>query len=326
VNVSAPADLDRPGSADPHDHGVAFYRGEAEVVAEVAAFVAGGLAAGGGAVVVATASHREAIDAALERHGHDAASARADGRYTALDAAETLAEFMSTGGPDAARFEAVIGDVIDGAAADGRPVRVFGEMVALLWDEGNVTGALELESLWNELATGREFSLLCAYPSAALGSASLHDANEVCRLHSQVRSLAIGATSTTHRDAANASEVFVATAASVREARLFVTGVLGSWGATEFVEDAALIVAELTANAVKHAASAFRVAVHRTGARVRIAVEDSGAGHPKPRAAGPNDPTGRGLALVARLADEWGWDSLPAGKSVWAELAERPIR
>ncbi|MDT5013564.1 MAG: hypothetical protein QOH57_5181 [Mycobacterium sp.] len=321
--MSAPADLDRAGSADPHDHGVAFYRGEAEVVAEVAAFVAGGLAAGGGVVVVATASHREAIDAALEGHGHDAVAARADGRYTALDAAETLAEFMSDGSPDGARFEAVIGDVLDGAAADGRAVRVFGEMVALLWDDGNVAGALELESLWNQLATGREFSLLCGYPSAALGSASLHDANEVCRLHSQVRSLASRATSTTHHDVATASEVFVATPSSVREARQFVTGVLGSWRATEFVEDAALIVSELTANAIRHAASAFRVTAHRTDARVRIAVEDSGGGRPEPRAPGPHDPTGRGLALVARLANEWGWDPLPAGKSVWADLLAR---
>lgn len=48
-------------------------------------------------------------------------------------------------------------------------VRAYGEMVALLWDEGNATGALRLEELWDELQRETEFSLLCAYPEDALG-------------------------------------------------------------------------------------------------------------------------------------------------------------
>jgi hypothetical protein len=42
-------------------------------------------------------------------------------------------------------------------------VRGYGEMVDLLWKEGNTDGAIALEKLWNELAHQYSFSLLCAY-------------------------------------------------------------------------------------------------------------------------------------------------------------------
>jgi hypothetical protein len=44
-------------------------------------------------------------------------------------------------------------------------VRVFGEMVALLWADGDRNGALVLEELWNDLTRRMSFPLLCAYPA-----------------------------------------------------------------------------------------------------------------------------------------------------------------
>ena len=46
-----------------------------------------------------------------------------------------------------------------------QPVCVFGEMVWLLWDAGQVNAAIEVETLWNELGHQYPFSLLCAYPA-----------------------------------------------------------------------------------------------------------------------------------------------------------------
>jgi hypothetical protein len=48
----------------------------------------------------------------------------------------------------------------------GSAVRAFGEEVALLWSQGNVPGAIALESLWNDVVDHQRFSLLCAYPRA----------------------------------------------------------------------------------------------------------------------------------------------------------------
>jgi two-component sensor histidine kinase len=94
--------------------------------------------------------------------------------------------------------------------------------------------------------------------------------------------------------------------------------------APQTVDDVALVATELAANAVTHAASAFRVSLSRNASHVRIAVEDAAAAYPRPRSAGPNDTSGRGLALVQVLAERWGCDPMPTGKTVWAELALDP--
>jgi PAS domain S-box-containing protein len=115
----------------------------------------------------------------------------AQGRYLALDAAETLAKFMITGQPDQERFTSVIGEVVERArkAAGHERARVaaFGEMVALLWAEGKRDAAIRLEQLWNSLAETHAFSLHCAYPMKGF---SRRDHSEpflqICAEHSSV--------------------------------------------------------------------------------------------------------------------------------------------
>src|SRR5215470_7992970 len=102
-----------------------------------ATYIGGGLMAGEACVVVATPAHRAALEQRLTAEGVDLEAAQARGEYVALDAAATLARFLVDGAPNSKQFEAVIGPVIT-AAAQGeegqqRRVRVFGEMVALLW-------------------------------------------------------------------------------------------------------------------------------------------------------------------------------------------------
>ncbi|MDX6231796.1 MAG: hypothetical protein QOH68_764, partial [Nocardioidaceae bacterium] len=160
----------------PHDHVVNLYDDEADVIAAVCSYLAEGLAAGEAAVVVATESHRQAFDAGLHERGIDPEAARASGQYRCLDAAATLSLFMVDGTPDPASFVRVIGGLVTEASAGGRAVRAFGEMVALLWDDGNVVGAIELESLWNELGREYAFSLYCAYPMAMLNGSDDLDA------------------------------------------------------------------------------------------------------------------------------------------------------
>ena len=87
---------------------------------------------------------------------------------------------MVAGKPDPMLFETTIGSILEWAARGGRRVRVFGEMVAVLWAAGNVTGALALETLWNDMASNRQFFLLCAYPQVLLAEAPLGDVNAMC--------------------------------------------------------------------------------------------------------------------------------------------------
>ena len=318
---------DTVGLAAPHDHGVRFYDHDNHLVAEFVGFVLDGLADGDRVVVVATAEHRDALDEALVQAGTDPVWARCSGRYVALDASETLARFMVNGAPDPRAFLRTVAPVLDAAAADGTPLRLFGEMVGLLWSYGNAVGALELETLWNRIAVDRHFQLRCGYPASILSGSSLDLTRRLCALHSDV--LAPRSYSTLDPEVSAStpvvtSSVFLPVPAAVPPARRFVTGVLTAWGRDDLVDDAALIASELATNAVKHATSPFRVAVQCGPAHVRIAVEDLGRTRPHPHAVDSEDQSGRGLTIIQQLAHRWGCDVLPVGKVIWAELADSP--
>ncbi|MGH3813135.1 MAG: MEDS domain-containing protein [Pseudonocardiaceae bacterium] len=170
-----------------HSHFVGFYETEAFLVDSVRDFLAPGLVTGDAAIVVATDAHRNSFDRALMEAGIELAQAHRCGRYIALDASETLAKFMVDGMPDAARFRAVIGQLVSRAAESARDVRIYGEMVAVLWDQGNVAAAIALEDLWNDLAARHPFSLFCAYPMRAFDTdANAEGFRRICRQHSRV--------------------------------------------------------------------------------------------------------------------------------------------
>ncbi len=82
-----------------------------------------------------------------------------------------------------------------------------------------------------------------------------------------------------------------------------------------------LCVSELAANCVLHAATSFTVTITRTDC-VRIEVTDSGPGSAEPRTPDDRHPHGRGLRIIAALADEWGVLPTPIapGKTVWLKF------
>jgi diguanylate cyclase (GGDEF)-like protein len=170
-----------------HDHLVEFYETEAFLVDTVCRFLVPALRDGDAAIVIAAPDHRDAFEAALEDAGIDVEAAVREGRYLGFDARDVLSRFMVGGSPDAERFGATIGAVMDRAGAGGRAIRAYGEMVALLWDDGDVASALALEDLWNDLGEVRAFELLCAYPMRAFedpGSAAAFA--RVCAQHTKV--------------------------------------------------------------------------------------------------------------------------------------------
>ncbi|HEV7804187.1 MAG TPA: diguanylate cyclase [Solirubrobacteraceae bacterium] len=170
-----------------HDHAVEFYETEAFLVDTVSGFLVPALRDGDAAIVVATADHRRAFERALEDAGIDVAAAVRDGRFLVFDARAVLARFMRDGAPDATLFRGAIGDVMERASQGGRALRVYGEMVALLWDDGDTAAALALEDLWNDLAHVRAFSLLCAYPMRSFDDeASAAAFARICEQHTTV--------------------------------------------------------------------------------------------------------------------------------------------
>ncbi|MCA1828266.1 MAG: MEDS domain-containing protein, partial [Myxococcales bacterium] len=178
--------LDTPGE---RDHIVRFYQDEEFLFEAVAHFVSSGLAAGEPVLLVATEAHRDAFTQRLRRNGVVVDAALASGQMILLDAHETLMRFMVGDEPKWDRFAATLAPVLDGCrmARPGTRVRVFGEMVDLLWRAGNRVAAIRLEEFWNELARQQSFTLLCAYQMGNFympGDGELFD--EVCARHSHV--------------------------------------------------------------------------------------------------------------------------------------------
>ena len=169
------------------DHFVQFYEADSFLLNSLSGFIGKAITSGDAALVIATDAHRKSLDELLTSNGVDPAGARERGQYLALDAAETLAKFMENGSPEPQRFNQVIGNVIE-SVTDGRNnVRAFGEMVAILWAEGNYSAALKLEELWNALQKNYSFSLFCAYPMNGFsGERFVDQLSGVCTAHSRV--------------------------------------------------------------------------------------------------------------------------------------------
>lgn len=149
-------------------HVVQFYDKESVLLETLVEFAGSAIKANDSAVIVATKPHRDKLAQLLKATRVDLESAIAEGRFVAVDAADTLALFCQNGLVDGPRFKQVVGELLDKAAAAARGkqrrLAVFGEMVGLLWKQRNHAGVVRLEQLWNELAMTRTFTLLCAYP------------------------------------------------------------------------------------------------------------------------------------------------------------------
>jgi PAS domain S-box-containing protein len=169
------------------EHFVQFYENDAYLVESVSGFVGIALREGDCSVVIATPEHRHALQRKLIACGVEVTEAEKSGRFVSLDAAETLSRFMVGREPHPRRFDETVGRVIEQMAERGSHCHAFGEMVALLWAEGNRNGAIALEQLWNNLLKHHRFALFCAYPISGFAQdAHTDDFQGICSCHSRV--------------------------------------------------------------------------------------------------------------------------------------------
>src|SRR5262245_51819891 len=103
-------------------------------------FVRDGATRGDPVVVIASSKHRESLTAALRHEGLDVDGWVRIGQLVFLDARNTLSTFIVGGMPDEKSFNKQVGGIIEKARTrrPGATVRVFGEMIDLLWRDGNL--------------------------------------------------------------------------------------------------------------------------------------------------------------------------------------------
>ncbi|SES44749.1 PAS domain S-box-containing protein [Streptomyces sp. yr375] len=107
---------------------------------------------------------------------------------------------------------------------------------------------------------------------------------------------------------------------AVAGARKAAGGQLAAWGLTEAEFTTELIVSELVTNAIRYGADPIVLRLIRDATLI-CEVSDGSGTAPHLRRARVFDEGGRGLLLVAQLAERWGTRQTPTGKTIWTEQA-----
>ena len=177
---------DRSVPTPARHHAVRFYENDKSLAHIVAKFLSDGLAAGSPAIVVATPAQRGAFVRELAVRSLDVVQLQRSDDLILLDAQDTLATFMTNGKPVAEEFTNSMCEIIRRACRGraNRTVRIYGQMVDLLWKGGEKEAAIRLEMLWNQLANTEAFSLLCGYAMGHFYKDAHFD--EICRHHTHV--------------------------------------------------------------------------------------------------------------------------------------------
>lgn len=176
-----------------HFHAVRFYEDSQSLACVVARFIIEGLSADAPAIIITTPEHRDVILEALAR-SVDVERLTRQGDLVALDAEEALEELMVDGMPAREPFEEIVLPLIDKAVGSRKDcvVRLYGDMVDVLWKRGREAAAIRLEVVWNQLSGKRNVSTLCGY---SIGNLYREGSFErICREHTHTVSPAGAAT------------------------------------------------------------------------------------------------------------------------------------
>ena len=166
---------------DSVSHRVQFYVSDEFLARHVAEFLRPGLSAGVRALAIATTKHRALFEGEL---GEQASALETTGQLIWIDAHQLLDRFLVDGWPDAKLFDAALAPLVD--AVPG-PMVAYGEMVDVLFEQGNPEASIRLEELWNGFLASRHVSLLCAHSMRSFGDARQSALfRAVCDRHSHV--------------------------------------------------------------------------------------------------------------------------------------------
>ena len=177
--------------AEPGENGhiVQLYQDDDFYGEAISHFAAEGLARGESIILVATGPHWKNISARLAGKGFDLEALFRQGQLTLLDADTTLPTFMAGNLPDGDIFKPLAKQAIDKARAGGKfpRVRWWGEMVNVLYVEGNARGSNRLEEFFDEVAHEESVAIFCSFLMDKFDPDIYSEAfGDVCRTHSHV--------------------------------------------------------------------------------------------------------------------------------------------
>jgi KaiC/GvpD/RAD55 family RecA-like ATPase len=179
--------LDLPQPMNACSHLAEFFSGDERLVERVADFLQEGFETGSTCIAVLTSHHRARVDAVLATRGFISDELVADYRYIVIDAPTALNSIRSGGGFNVEEFHRSFGQLISLAASGGKQVRIVGEMVTLLAEQGEADAVIQLEELWNDLSRVHSFTLYCVYADdVCKRSLGQRERNQISTLHSRI--------------------------------------------------------------------------------------------------------------------------------------------
>lgn len=176
-------------------HVVHFYEAPDARDRAVVEWVLPTLRNGGGALLVCTPSNAARVRAGLCDAGLDVEDLERHGRLMIVRARDLMARFIDARGLHPETFRHLARDLIlkirVGCGDSDAPIRVWGEMVHLLWEAGDRSGAHRLEQMWNDILPEAGVELLCSYDVAGATDAA-YDAlrRDVMETHVHAKVLA----------------------------------------------------------------------------------------------------------------------------------------
>jgi hypothetical protein len=174
---------------DPSGHIVQLYQ-DADFYGEaISHFAAEGLSRGESIIIVATGPNWANISGRLTSKGFAPAELFRRGQLTLLDAEATLPKFLVGDMPDAKTFKDLAGATIEQARAGGKfpRVRWWGEMVNVLYVNGNLRGSNRLEELFDEVGHEKSVPMFCSFLMDKFDPKIYEEAfGNICRTHSHV--------------------------------------------------------------------------------------------------------------------------------------------
>lgn len=174
------------GEIAPCDHMVQIYENEKIFLDTLEGFAGTGFLANDSVVIIATSKHLDALNARLISQGFDLNALTAADQYIPIDAEDLLSILLVDGWIDENIFNTFITDIVNRAKQRNGKVRAFGEMVAVLWAQGNCGATVQLENLWNQLHGKSPFTLFCAYPKIGFTGSASDSIDIICKQHGKV--------------------------------------------------------------------------------------------------------------------------------------------
>lgn len=174
------------GEVAPCDHVLQIYRTDEMFLNTLEEFVSCGIKSGDCVIIIGTINHVNALEKRLQSKGFDLEALTDDNQLILLNTEITLGSFMRNGEPDENLFNMFLNNLMAKAKRNDRKIRAFGEMVAVLWAQGDTNATVQLENLWNKFCETEAFCLFCAYPHSSFTQDINISLKEICQAHTKM--------------------------------------------------------------------------------------------------------------------------------------------